>query len=228
MAQPPDFKAVLREYIESLFLAILVAVILRTFVITAYKIPTPSMLPTLKVGDFIFAYKLPFGIDMPFSDKKWTTGQAPARGEIIVFRHPKDYTVSYIKRVVGLPGDKVEIRDNVLVINDKPVAREKLVEASVPEIQSRHSVYAEKLGDRTYAVVGFDELENFGPQIVPPQHVFVVGDNRGVSDDSRNWGTVPFEKIEGRVVMIWMSMDWVSKEDGLPKIRWDRLFQVPN
>lgn len=230
MVQPPDFKAVLREYIESLLLAVLVAIILRSFVVTAYKIPTPSMLPTFKVGDFIFAFKLPYGVDLPFTNQKWSTGHRPARGEIIVFRHPKDRTVSYIKRVVGLPGDRIEVKQGVLILNGQAVPREKIEGAQLPEIGISHDIYVEKVEGRPYGVLGFesDKSDNFGPLLVPPSHVFVLGDNRGLSDDSRNWGPVPLENIEGRVVMIWMSMDWSQKDSGWPRLRWGRLFQVPN
>ena len=225
MAHPPDFKAVLREYIESLLLAVIVAVILRAFVVAAYKIPTTSMLPGLRVGDFIVVYKLPFGIDVPFSKTKWNTGQKPQRGEILVFRHPQDQSVSVVKRVVGLPGDKVAMTKGALFVNDVAVPSESLIGASLPELQGA-LVRAEKLADRPFAVVA--GTADFAPILVPPNTFFAVGDNRDVSDDSRYFGPVPFDNIEGRVVLIWMSLDWGEKEGGLPSVRWDRLFKRPH
>lgn len=222
MSQRPDFKSILREYLESLALAILVAVIVRSFVLTAYKIPTSSMLPTLKVGDFIFAYKLPFGIELPFSERKWVTGQLPTRGDVVVFRHPKDRTASFIKRVVGLPGDRIEILDGVLVVNHRPVPREALTSRD-QELLSEQ-LFVEKLEGRPFATAG--QAADFSPILVPPQHVFVLGDYRSESEDSRIWGTVPVENIEGRVVLVWMSLKWA--EGTAPRVRWERIFKTLN
>lgn len=226
-----DFKLVLREYVESLVIAVILAVILRTFVFTAYKIPSESMLPNLVVGDFIFAYKLPYGVDLPLVGKKWWTGQIPERGAIVVFKHPKDKTVSYVKRVVGLPGDRVEIRAGKVLINDQEAQMvEILPDAPIKSANglSEYQLYVEKYSEQTHAIMiaKGEPVDNYGPILVPPDNIFVLGDNRSSSDDSRYWGTVPMESVEGQVFMIWMSLDWVSKEAGFPRIRWDRLFKT--
>lgn len=225
-----DYKLVLREYIESLFIAIILAIVLRLFVFSAYKIPSESMMPTLRVGDFIFAYKLPYGVDLPLVGRRWSTGHLPSHGELIVFKHPKDKTVSYVKRVVGLPGDKVEIRSGLLLINDVEASQELIENISLEDLPNilEYQIFAEKFSPHPHAImkVKEDQSLNFGPQIIPPGQVFVLGDNRSSSDDSRYWGPVPLEYIEGRVFMIWMSLDWVRKQGGLPSIRWNRLFKT--
>jgi signal peptidase I len=222
MSPSPNIKSILREYLESLVVAILVAIIIRSFILTAYKIPTSSMQPTLKVGDFIFAYKLPFGVELPFSEEKWVTGQLPKRGEIVVFRHPKDRTASFIKRVVGLPGDRIEIKNGQLIVNQVPVPSE-LVNVADPELPNV-PIYAEKLEGRPFAVAG--RPEDFGPVLVPPKQVFMLGDLRSESEDSRTWGAVPVPNIEGRVVLVWMSLKWAG--EGAPVVRWERIFKTPN
>lgn len=222
MTHRPDFKSILREYLESLVLAVLVAILIRSFILTAYKIPTSSMQPTLKTGDFVFAYKLPFGIEFPFSDRKWVTGQLPKRGDIVVFRHPKDKSASFIKRVIGLPGDRIEIKNGQLIVNQSPVPSE-LVQAVDQELPGI-SIYAEKLEGRAYAVAG--QGANYGPELVPPGQIFMMGDLRAESEDSRVWGAVPVENIEGRVILIWMSLKWSGNES--PSVRWERIFKSPN
>lgn len=221
MASRPDIRSIFREYFESLLIAILLALVIRSFVLTAYKIPTSSMLPTLKVGDFVFAYKLPFGLEIPFSDRKWVTGQMPKRGEIVVFRHPMDRTASFIKRVVGLPGDRVEIREGKLFVNQIEVGREPLLKVD-PE-HPKLSLFVEKIEGRAHLVSG--EAEDFPPTLVPPGAVFVMGDQRQESEDSRSFGPVPLENLEGRIVLIWMSLKW--NESNESEVRWDRVFKVP-
>lgn len=226
-----DFKLVLREYIESLVIAVILAAVLRTFVLSAYKIPSESMLPNLLVGDFIFAYKLPYGVDIPLIGRKWATGHLPERGSVVVFKHPKDQTVSYVKRVVGLPGDRIEIRSGKLFINDRETQMiEFMPDAPIKSANgaSEYQLYIEKFSDKPHVIMIAKEMpqDNFGPLLVPPNNIFVLGDNRSASDDSRYWGPVPQEALEGELLMVWMSLDWASKEDGLPSIRWKRLFKT--
>lgn len=226
------FKILIREYTESLVVAVVVALILRFFVIAAYKIPTGSMIPTLKVGDFIFAYKLPYGLPIPFSGgERWGT-TLPKRGDVVVFRYPGNEGVNYVKRVVGLPGDRIAIKNKKLVINDYEAGYEPLSDELIRDLPGReyYSAYQEKIGESTHSVIRnrFGETDFFGPVVVPPGHIFVLGDNRDSSDDSRYWGTVPVKNLEGRVVLIWMSLDWLNRwaDERYPSVRWDRVFKA--
>jgi signal peptidase I len=221
---------VLREYVESLLVAVIVAVFLRVFVVSAYKIPTSSMMPTLMAGDFVFAYKLPYGVPVPFSAEKIGV-EMPKRGDVVVFRLPGNESVNYVKRVVGLPGERIELRNKKLFINDvesqyEPITNEQL--GKFPG-QEYHVVSKEDFAGSTHFVMTRqdDEAGFYGPVIVKPGHIFVLGDNRDSSDDSRYWGQVPIKNLEGKVLVIWMSLDWLERwaSDRIPSIRWERIFK---
>lgn len=224
-------KIVLREYLESLIVAVVVALILRLFVVSAYKIPTGSMVPTLKAGDFIFAYKLPYGVPVPFTGQKLAV-RAPSRGDVVVFRPPGNESVNYIKRVIGFPGEKIEIRKRQLFINDKEAIYEALGEKQIADLPGHEyfSVYKEQLQGSTHLVINRngDDPGFFGPIIVPPGHIFVLGDNRDSSDDSRVWGSIPLKNLEGKVLLVWLSLDWLDRwgNDRFPRVRWERVFHV--
>jgi signal peptidase I len=224
-------KILFREYMESLIVAVAVALVLRFFVISAYKIPTGSMAPTLKVGDFIFAYKLPYGIPIPFSGGDRWAMQLPKRGDVVVFRYPNNRDVNYVKRVVGLPGDRIAIKNKKLHINDQESSYVPLPDEVIQDLPGfeYYSAYQEVIEASTHSVIRnrADEADFFGPVVVPPGHIFVLGDNRDSSDDSRYWGTVPLKNLEGRVVMIWMSFDWLNRwgDERYPSVRWERVFK---
>jgi signal peptidase I len=224
-------KILFREYMESLIVAVAVALVLRFFVIAAYKIPTGSMVPTLKVGDFIFAYKVPYGIPIPFSGGDRWAMQLPKRGDVVVFRYPNNRDVNYVKRVVGLPGDRIAIKNKKLQINDQESGYVPLPDEVIQDLPGfeYYSAYQEVLEQSTHSVIRnrADEADFFGPVVVPPGHIFVLGDNRDSSDDSRYWGTVPLRNLEGRVIMIWMSFDWLNRwgNERYPSIRWERVFK---
>lgn len=219
-------RALVRDYMESLVIAIVLAFIIRFFVLTAYKIPTASMWPTLKVGDFVFAYKLPYGLRLPFAQDKWFSFTMPKRGEVIVFRYPGDETISYIKRVVAVPGDKIEIRKKRLLVNSE-MAKYSLIEHGKDELENANDflvLHETVLGsDRNVMISKADTRENFGPETVPPGSIFVMGDNRDSSDDSRYWGMIPLKNVDGRIFAIWLSLDWQKEPGGFPAVRWDRL-----
>lgn len=222
---------VMREYTESLIVAIILALILRFFVVSAYKIPTGSMIPTLKVGDFIFAYKLPYGIPVPFTDGTRLNPSLPDRGDVVVFRYPGNEQVNYVKRVVGLPGDRIAIKNKKLLINDVEATYEPLSNDVIGDLPGAefYAPYRETFGSSTHDVITnrSDEADFFGPVVVPPGQIFVLGDNRDSSDDSRYWGTVPVKNLEGRVIVVWLSLNWLKPWAGerLPTVRWDRIFK---
>lgn len=218
-----------RDFLENVLVAIFLALVMRTFVVTGYKVPTSSMMPTLIPGDFILAYRLPFGVRKPFSQEKYLVS-APERGDVVVFSFPEQPEVTYVKRVVGLPGDRIQIQNNKLMINDQELTYE--AQASFPEEISKYSETGQILKEKqeqSQRLVLFSQNsnpQNFGPIVVPPNEVFLLGDNRETSDDSRYWGTVPFERIEGRVFVIWLSLN--TQKNSLSSqpsfIRFDRIF----
>jgi signal peptidase I len=220
----------MREYTEALVVAVLLALVLRFFVISAYKIPTGSMVPTLKVGDFIFAYKLTYGVPVPFSGGERIGARLPGRGDVVVFRYPGNESVNYVKRVVGLPGDRIAIKNKKLYINEVEAEYRELPTEAIHDIPGNeyYSAYEESFDGMSHLVMKnmADEAGFFGPVVVPPNHIFVLGDNRDSSDDSRYWGTVPLKNLEGRVILIWMSFDWLDRwgNDRYPSIRWQRVF----
>lgn len=236
----PEPKSALREYAESIGMAVLLAFVLRGFVVEAFKIPTGSMIPTLLVGDHLFVNKFTYGLRVPFTQRFMTRFSEPARGEVVVFTFPREDAKAhiarqpisrrecidrssleeekdFIKRVVGLPGDKIELRDNLLIVNDEPVKRTFIRKETTGNYLYPHVIKeAEELGGHTYTIQYSGNDPNFGPIIVEPGNVFAMGDNRDNSSDSRCWGQVPIEYIKGRAMIIW----WSIGPDGL---RWDRI-----
>lgn len=217
-----------REYLTTLVLAVLCALFVRNYLVTAYKVPTGSMQPTLKPGDFIFSSRMSYGMSIPFSQNKWGAS-LPERGDLVVFNYPNQPAVNYVKRVVGLPGDRVQIINGRLHINEEALKYEKAQEAPGdnpnPEL---FDIYEEISGQTRWRVIfqKNPDDKDFGPLVVPPGEVFLLGDNRDASDDSRYWGTVPMNQVVGRVVLIWLSLDWQKKWGGdrYPSVRWERVF----
>ncbi len=227
-------KSVLRENIEGALVAVVIALIVRTFVMAAYKIPTGSMIPTLKIGDFIFSWKLPYAMKIPFSNFNLITPRMPNHGDVIVFKSLEDPATSLIKRVIALPGDRIEIKKRILILNGKTSHYDALATDAVTGDSYRdyYQIYREEVMGQTHDVMfrRGQEEESFGPEVVPEGKIFVLGDNRDSSEDSRNWGMVPIENVEGRAFMIWLSLDWDHRHHstGLPRIRNERLFSKVN
>lgn len=226
-------KRVLREYAETLFLALLLAFLLRVFVVSAYRISNPSMVPSMKVGDFILGYKLPYGFNLPFTDTK--IGQPrPKRNEVLIFKCPSDPNQNCIKRVIGVPGDRIQIVKKRLLLNGKlasyaPLSQEQASELLKDLFQQPkdYALLREKAaGDaRQIFISGTNLSEKYGPLIVPPGHFFVLSDNRDGSEDSRQWGVIPAKSIEARALFVWFSIDWSPTLNGSgPRIRFDRIF----
>lgn len=194
-------KSVAREYIEAIVVALLLALFIRTFVVQAFKIPSGSMIPTLLIGDHILVNKFIYGIKNPFNGNTWIKIDDPERLDVIVFEYPKNPSQDFIKRVIGVAGDKVEVIDKRVYVNDK------LLDDS----------YAVHLDPQMYPR-GSQPRDNFGPIIVPPHSVFVMGDNRDNSHDSRFWGFVDLNEIKGKAFIIYWS--WNSEDFS---VRWNRI-----
>lgn len=200
-------KSPFREYTESIIIAVILALVIRTFVVQAFKIPSGSMEDSLLIGDHILVNKLAYGIQIPFLDVQlhlFGLFADPHRGEIIVFRFPRDPARDFIKRVVGVPGDRVEVRNHRAYVNGEPL-KEPYIKLD-EEVAARASPY------RTW-----------GPEVVPPGRLFVMGDNRDNSADSRDWGFLDSEQVKGRAFMIYWS--WNSAP---PKLIWLGSIPIPN
>jgi signal peptidase I len=195
-------KSQVREWTEAIVFALVIALFIRTFIVQAFKIPSSSMVPTLEVGDHILVWKFIYGIKIPFVDKKLMV-RSPDRGDTVVFLYPKDRSKDFIKRVIGLPGEKIQIIGKKILINDRP-------------IKDLWGYYVRDYGDAES--IG----DNYGPIIVPPNSLFVMGDNRDNSQDSRFWGFVDINSVKGEAFIIYFSWDKRSR-NVLKKIRWTRL-----
>jgi signal peptidase I len=176
-------KSAFREYAEAAAIAILLALFIRAFVVQAFKIPSGSMEPTLLVGDHILVNKFLYGVKLPYFQTTLIPISTPARGDIIVFIYPEDKSKDFIKRVIGIPGDRVQMQDKQILINGKP-------------FDDKYGVYDERAGSTS---------RSFGPVVVPKDHYFVMGDNRDHSMDSRYWGFVPSDAIKGKAFIIYWS-----------------------
>jgi signal peptidase I len=217
-------EPVLVEYSKSLFPVILVVLLLRSFLVEPFRIPSGSMMPTLLVGDFILVNKFAYGIRLPVLDTKIIAIGEPKRGDVVVFRYPKDPSIDYIKRVVGVPGDHVAYYNKKLLINGVPIEQTSLgrfegVGAGVA--MSGAEMLKEQSFDTRYKIL-IDSTKGTleGEFDVPPGRYFVMGDNRDNSNDSRYWGFVPEENLVGKAFMIWMN--WDSETDGIG-IDWGRI-----
>ncbi len=197
-------KSKLREYIEAILLAIVIAFFIRTFVIQAYKIPSGSMKPTLQIGDHILVSKFNYGVKLPFLRSTLIPLGTPKRGDILVFIYPEDRSKDFIKRLIGLPGDTIEIRNKKIFLNSLP-------------LNDTRGVYVDSL-----IIPGsVQPRDNFGPVTVPEDSIFVMGDNRDESYDSRFWGFVKMKDVLGKALIIYWS--W-NHEDTW--VRWGRIGSI--
>jgi signal peptidase I len=209
LAGKGEKKSVFREYFEAIVIAVLLALFIRTFVVQAFKIPSGSMLPTLQIGDHLLVSKFLYGIKMPFTGTLLVPFKKVAQSDVVVFRFPKDRSVDYIKRVIGTPGDTVEIRDKKVFVNGKPIIDSHAHITSTTILDTKSS-----------------PRDNLGPILVPEDRIFVMGDNRDNSYDSRFWGFVDQKDVLGKAFILYWSWD-IKKPlfslQRLASIRWGRL-----
>jgi signal peptidase I len=247
---PKKNKSKTREYVEALLMALLVAGLLRSFVVEAFKVPSGSMLSTIQIGDFLFVNKFVYGLRIPFTKQWMTHFKEVERGEVVVFIFPQDETKNYIKRVVGIPGDKIVVEGKTLTVNGVEVPKRAMT------VQKNNGMLLIRptenpTDDTTYLIKAFQDWKSFDifleemegqpflsqyyryesetrrEFVVQDGHFFVIGDNRNRSFDSRSWGQVPMENLKGRALFVWLSLDYDTPlatvwNIRIPSIRWRR------
>jgi len=215
-------EPVIVEYARSFFPIVLIVLLLRSFLAEPFRIPSGSMMPTLLVGDFILVNKFTYGIRLPVLNKKIIALNEPQRGDIVVFRYPKEPSVDYIKRVIGLPGDKVVYDNKTLTVNDIPVKQVSLGRyqglGQGQDMTGAEHLSEDLTGIEHSILVRTEVPSGAFAYIVPEGNYFVMGDNRDNSNDSRYWGTVPEENLVGKAFFIWMNWDWQHKGIGFDRI----------
>jgi signal peptidase I len=214
----------------SFFPVILIVFLLRSFLVEPFKIPSSSMVPTLLVGDFILVNKFTYGIRLPVANRKIVPLGEPQRGDVMVFRYPEDPSLDYIKRVVGVPGDRIEYRNKRLSVNGQPVPLRQVDDYLSKERMQFSRRYLETLNAVDHEILLEDDAPAFvAPSrafphaqncnynmnglacTVPPGHYFMMGDNRDNSSDSRVWGFVPDENIVGKAFFIWLNLNELGR-----------------
>ncbi|MHB1863367.1 MAG: signal peptidase I [Gemmatimonadaceae bacterium] len=223
--------AFLWEWTKIFWISVALFLVIRTFVVEAFKIPTGSMENTLQVGDFLLVNKLAYGAEVPFTHDRLPALEHPKHGDVIVFDWPVDPTQNFVKRLVGLPGDTLEMRDGILVRNGH-VVPESYVRRSDPDADPSNEEFTwqrDYLVRTARAAVSYHpSRNNWGPLVVPPKDYFVLGDNRDNSLDSRYWGFVPDSMVTGRPILIYYSYAPDSSQDfdWVTHVRWKRLGEL--
>ena len=212
-------KSKIQEYAEAIVIAILIALFIRTFVIQAFKIPSGSMKPTFEIGDHILVSKFIYGIKIPFIRNTLIPISEPRRGDIVVFIYPEDRSKDFIKRVIGVSGDTIEIKNKKIYLNGLPY-------------NDSYGIYTDD-----FIIPGsIQPRDNFGPMTVRPDSIFVMGDNRDQSYDSRFWGLVDLKDVMGKAFVIYWSIAPYDEKDSslwsrfssvISRIRWKRIAQLP-
>lgn len=214
LSSPKHEKSVIREYTEAILVAIVLALFIRSFVVQAFKIPSGSMLPTLQIGDHLLVNKFIYGVKIPIVGTVLVPWKTPARDDVVVFRFPKDRSIDYIKRVVAVAGDTVEMKNKQLYVNGEA--------ANNPHAHNTtHTIMESSAGPR----------DNMGPVKVPEGRIFVMGDNRDNSYDSRFWGFVDLNDVLGKAFILYWSWDIdepLFSVDRVASIRWSRFGDIIN
>ncbi len=225
----PSGLAVVRELLRTWGPAVLAVLLIRTFIFEPYRIPSGSMVPTLLIGDHVLVSKFAYGLWVPFTEVELVDLGDPERGDIIVFRYPRNPRLTYIKRVVGIPGDTIRVRNNRVVLNgeEQPTVATgayDFIDDGCRAIPSQG--YRETLSgvghDILTSTTGGSFLADTREITVPPDSVFVMGDNRDHSEDSRRWNFVRYDQIKGKAHVVWFS--WNSCSGSIGSIRGDRWF----
>ena len=190
-AAPARRKSLVREYAEAIFIAVMLALVIRQCGVQAFTIPSGSMMDTLLVGDYILVNKFLYGAELPFTDTHLPGFRKPERGDIVVFKYPADESRDFIKRIIAVGDDTVQVQDNRVNLNGQPIEEPYIRSGSLPAVPSGHCGY----------------LYGCEPLVVPQGAYFVMGDNRDNSQDSRFWGFVRRDKIAGRALFIYWSWD---------------------
>ena len=209
-------KSVVREYFESLVIAVVLALFIRTFVVQAFKIPTGSMEQNLLIGDHLLVNKFVYGPSLSRVERMLLPMKDIVRGDVIVFKYPEEPERDFIKRVIGLPGDQIELRHKRVFVNGK-----RLDEPYVYYMEEPPAL-PEGTGSEEIPSSGRDPREFYGPVTVPPKHYFAMGDNRDNSQDSRYWGFLPADYVKGKALVIYWSYD-AEAGNILSGTRWNRL-----
>ena len=215
------------EGVKAVSTAIVLFLLIRTFVVEAFKIPTSSMENTLLVGDFLLVNKAVYGAEIPLSGGKLPAFAEPARADVVVFLPPHDPGKNYVKRIVGLPGDTLEMRDKVLFVNGEPVVEpyarylDPFTDPADPRMQWQREHLVGEAGERRY----LPSRDFWGPLVVPAQRYFVLGDNRDNSEDSRYWGFLSDDAIRGQPMFVYYSFnrDPLLPFSWLTEVRWTRI-----
>jgi signal peptidase I len=207
-------KSVVREYFESIVIAVILALFIRTFVVQAFKIPTGSMEENLLIGDHLLVNKFVYGPAATAAERAVLPFDAIRRGDIVVFKYPEDPGRDFIKRVIGLPGETLEVREKRVYIDGQPI-----------DEPYTHFLAPPAGFGAGGEVTPSDVRERYGPVTVPAGHFFVMGDNRDNSQDSRYWGFLPREYVKGRALVIYWSFEAGQGPNPLSSIRWGRLLR---
>jgi signal peptidase I len=213
------------EMSRSFFPIILIVLVVRSFIVEPFRIPSGSMMPTLLIGDFILVNKFSYGVRLPVLNTKFIDTGSPERGDIAVFRYPENPKIDFIKRIVGVPGDRIAYRNKVLYINGKPVPQkylESYVGIGSGSVMTGSRRLSEMVNGAEHDILVMPGRNVFGGNfnaVVPEGHYFAMGDNRDNSRDSRAWGFLPEENLVGKAFLIWMNWDW--QQNGV--VDWDRI-----
>ena len=219
------------EWTKIFWISVALFLVLRTFIVEAFKIPSGSMERTLLIGDFLLVNKMAYGAEIPFTDMRLPAIREPQRGDVIVFESPEDLSKTYVKRLVGMPGDTLEMKNGLLVRNGKPLAEGYALHSApdVDPVEERFRWQRDYIVQSANASVGYyPSRNNWGPLVVPKENYFVLGDNRDNSSDSRYWGFVADSLVKGRPFVIYYSYapDSAAGFAWLTRIRWSRLGEL--